>query len=84
MTNMKESYDLIESFPEDLSSRIGYERLGESFTEGSLAPSTLLFVSKEQMGMEEMLVAIEKLEKLPGVESITAQGNPVYGRWKKC
>lgn len=76
VTNIKESYDLIESFPEDLSSRIGYERLGESFTEGSLAPSTLLFVSKEQMGMEEMLVAIEKLEKLPGVESITAQGNP--------
>jgi len=76
VTNMKESYDLIESFPEDLSSRIGYERLGESFTEGSLAPSTLLFVSKEKMGMEEMLVAIEKLEKLPGVDSITAQGNP--------
>jgi len=76
VTNMKESYDLIESFPEDLSSRIGYERLGESFTEGSLAPSTLLFVSKEKMGMEEMLVAIENLEKLPGVDSITAQGNP--------
>lgn len=76
VTNIKESYDLIESFPEDLSSRIGYERLGESFTEGSLAPSTLLFVSKEKMGMEEMLVAIEKLEKLPGVDSITAQGNP--------
>ncbi len=76
VTNMKESYDLIESFPEDLSSRVGYERLGESFSEGSLAPSTLLFVSDQELGMEETRLAIEKLENLPGINSISAQGNP--------
>ncbi len=76
VTNMKESYDLIESFPEDLSSRVGYERLSESFSEGSLAPSTLLFVSDQELGMEETRLAIEKLENLPGINSISAQGNP--------
>ena len=76
VTNMKESYDLIESFPEDLSSRVGYERLGESFSEGSLAPSTLLFVSDQELGMEETRLAIEKIENLPGINSISAQGNP--------
>ena len=76
VTNMKESYDLIESFPEDLSSRVGYERLSESFSEGSLAPSTLLFVSDQELGMGETRLAIEKLEDLPGINSISAQGNP--------
>ena len=76
VTNMKESYDLIESFPEDLSSRVGYERLSESFSEGSLAPSTLLFVSDQELGMGETRLAIEKLENLPGINSISAQGNP--------
>ncbi|MBO1912589.1 MMPL family transporter, partial [Microvirga sp. 3-52] len=42
VTNLEESYDLIESFPEDLSSRVGYERLADSFSPGSLAPGTLL------------------------------------------
>ncbi|BAQ09532.1 MMPLdomain protein [Bacillus sp. OxB-1] len=76
-TNLKESYDLIESFPEDLSSRVGYERLGESFSEGSLAPGTLLIVSTQQLEMEETMAAIEKLKEIPGVDSISAQGNPV-------
>lgn len=76
VTNLKESYDLIESFPEDLSSRVGYERLSESFSEGSLASSTLLFVSDQELGMEETRLAIEKLESLPGINSIGAQGNP--------
>jgi len=82
--NMKGSYDLIESFPEDMSSRVGYERLGVAFSEGSLAPSTLLFTSKQKIGMEEMLVAIDKLEKLPGVDNISAQGNPASEDGKKA
>ncbi|MFS0577486.1 MMPL family transporter [Sporosarcina sp. 179-K 3D1 HS] len=76
ITNLKESYDLIESFPEDLSSRVGYERLGESFSEGSLAPGTLLIVSGQELSMEETMAAIEKLKEIPGVDSISAQGNP--------
>lgn len=77
MTNMKESYDLIASFPEDLSSRVGYERLGEDFSEGSLAPGTLLFVSNNQLGMDEMKAVIERIEEDPAIAQITTQGNPL-------
>lgn len=77
MTNMKESYDLIASFPEDLSSRVGYERLGEDFSEGSLAPGTLLFVSDNELGMEEMKAVIERIGEDPAIAQITTQGNPL-------
>ena len=77
MTNMKESYDLIASFPEDLSSRVGYERLGEDFSKGSLAPGTLLFVTESELGMEEMRAVIERIEEDPAIASVTTQGNPI-------
>ncbi len=77
VTNLDESYDLIDSFPEDLSSRVGYERLADSFSPGSLAPGTLLFVSEKELGMEELQKAIETIEEKPGVDSVTVQGNPL-------
>lgn len=77
MTNMKESYDLIASFPEDLSSRVGYERLGKDFSEGSLAPGTLLFVSDNELGMEELQTVIERIEENPAIAQVAAQGNPL-------
>lgn len=77
MTNIKESYDLIASFPEDLSSRVGYERLGEDFSKGSLAPGTLLFVTDSELGMEEMRAVIDRIEDDPAISSVTTQGNPL-------
>ena len=77
MTNMKESYDLIASFPEDLSSREGYDRLGEDFSKGSLAPGTLLFVTESELGMEEMRAVIDRIEEDPAIASVTTQGNPM-------
>ena len=76
-TNLDESYDLIDSFPEDLSSRVGYERLADSFSPGSLAPGTLLFVSEKELGMEELQKAIKIIEEKSGVDSVTVQGNPL-------
>ncbi|WP_432363029.1 MMPL family transporter [Sporosarcina sp. UB5] len=77
MTNVKESYDLIASFPEDLSSRVGYERLGEDFSKGSLAPGTLLFVSENELGMEGLRAAIDQIEEDPAIAKVTTQGNPL-------
>ncbi|RST61041.1 MMPL family transporter [Siminovitchia terrae] len=76
MTKIEESYDLIASFPEDLSSRIGYEQLGKDFSEGSLAPGTLLFVSDHKLEMQDLQSAIKDLEKIKGVDQVTAQGHP--------
>lgn len=75
-TNMKTSYDLIESFPEDLSSRVGYERLSESFSPGSLAPGTLLFVSEKEIDPEILETVIDQMNEKSGIENVSATGNP--------
>lgn len=77
VTNIDESYDMIESFPEDLSSRVGYDHLGESFSQGSLAPGTLLFVSDEKLDMKKLMTVVEKIESKPGIDSVTVQSNPI-------
>lgn len=76
-TNIQESYDLIASFPEDLSSRTGYEQLSKDFSEGSLAPGTLLVVSEEQLELQKLQSALKEVENIKGVDQITAQGNPL-------
>lgn len=77
VTNMKASYDLIDSFPEDLSSRVGYERLSESFSPGSLAPGTVLFVSEEALDAEALQQVVDQINEKPGVQDISATGNPL-------
>lgn len=84
VTNMKESYDLIDSFPEDLSSRVGYERLGESFSSGSLAPGTLLITSKEALQPEALEKAIENLNDQEGVEQVSPVGDPLSADQKSA
>lgn len=77
VTNMNNSFDLIESFPEDLSSRVGYEHLGKSFSQGSLAPGTLLVTSEEEIEMDELNFIIDKMESKAGIESVSPQGHPL-------
>src|SRR5690606_15203126 len=60
-TKANETYDLIASFPEDLSSRVGYERLSDAYAEGNLAPATILIESQEKIEREQLMQAIEEL-----------------------
>lgn len=75
VTNMQQSYDLIDSFPEDLSSRIGYERMADSFSPGSLAPGTLLITSEKELDKEALDAVVEKFNGFEGVEEVSAVGN---------
>lgn len=77
MTTMQTSFDLIESFPEDLSSRVGYERLGEGFSKGSLAPGTILLEGKEEWTEEALTAKAEELEAIDGVEKVNPTGHPL-------
>lgn len=77
VTNMKESYDLIDSFPADLSSRVGYERLSESFSPGSLAPGTLLFVSDQELEAKGLQTIVDKIKEKSGIENVSVFGNPL-------
>ncbi len=51
--NINYEFDLIKSFPKDMPSRVGYEQLETNFEKGDLAPTTVLFESKEAISEEE-------------------------------
>ncbi|MCD8509850.1 MAG: MMPL family transporter [Bacillus sp. (in: Bacteria)] len=66
------SFNLINSFPEDMKSRIGFEKLEESFPPGDLAPVTVLLENKEGFSFtEEEWEHLEALTvNLQGVEGV--------------
>ncbi|MEK3979364.1 MMPL family transporter [Psychrobacillus sp. FSL K6-2836] len=61
------SYDLLASFPEELSSREGFTKLGEAFSEGEIAPTTILIKSKDEKVTADIQ---EKLEDRPMVSQV--------------
>ena len=61
------SYDLLASFPEELSSREGFTKLGEAFSEGEIAPTTILIKSKDKKMIADIR---EKLEDRPLVRQV--------------
>lgn len=61
------SYDLLESFPKELSSREGFKKLGEAFSEGEIAPTTILIKSTDDNTISSI---IEKIEDRPLVDQV--------------
>jgi len=51
---MNFSYNLMKSFPDDLSSRKGFELLEQNYPKGSLAPVTVIVASKQRIDDETM------------------------------
>ncbi|WP_274366312.1 MMPL family transporter [Paenibacillus thermotolerans] len=52
--NMKFQYDSIASFPKDMPSREGYEKLEQYFPKGDLAPTSVLFVADRPVSEEKL------------------------------
>ncbi|MDQ6419472.1 MMPL family transporter [Paenibacillus sp. LHD-117] len=75
------SFNLLKSFPEDMSSRAGFERLEESFSEGLLAPVTVVLESETKMEItdewQSMLASLRKeLSQVSGISDAgTEQGS---------
>ena len=61
------SYDLLASFPVELSSREGFTKLGDAFSEGEIAPTTILVKSKDEKVIADIR---EKIEDRPLVSQI--------------
>ncbi|SDO19593.1 putative drug exporter of the RND superfamily [Psychrobacillus sp. OK028] len=53
------SYDLLASFPDELSSKEGFTKLGEAFSEGEIAPTTILVKSKDEKVVAAIREGIE-------------------------
>lgn len=74
--SMKYSFNLLNSFPEDISSRQGFEILEEHYPAGKLAPVSILLHAEEEIDMDkEFLQKINKLAdglvKKTGVSSVS-------------
>lgn len=51
--SMKFSFNQLESFPEDIDSRQGYETMAEHFPEGDLAPTNIILESDSKLEIDE-------------------------------
>lgn len=69
--NMQYSFNLLKSFPDDLESRQGFEVLEDKYSPGSLAPTTVVVTSNNQIDNKQLANLAKELEKQTGVESIS-------------
>ncbi|MGE7977224.1 MMPL family transporter [Psychrobacillus sp. NPDC093200] len=74
MFNLKYEFDTMKSFPADMPSRLGYEIMEEEFAKGDLAPTTVLFESKEEVTEEVQASILEQLQKQDRVSSVRPTG----------
>ncbi|MEI4790449.1 MMPL family transporter [Bacillus sp. FJAT-53060] len=62
-TQMKFSFNLMNSFPEDISSRQGFELLADHYPAGQLAPVTVILLADKKIDVNE-----EFLQKVKGLK----------------
>ena len=65
-SQIKYSYDLLSSFPEDMDSREGYAVISDAFSPGELAPTTIIVDTDGQK-----INLTETLADLPLVDSVS-------------
>jgi len=80
MFNLKYEFDTMKSFPEDMESRQGYEILEEKFEKGDLAPSTVLFESKETLTQDQQDELRQELMEQELVSGVRINGISENGK----
>lgn len=69
------SFNLLDSFPKDMSSIQGYNVLNDAFSAGEIAPSTVIVIAKDNLTTEQLTTLVEKLNKQKSVNKAEIQGN---------
>jgi RND superfamily putative drug exporter len=72
--NTQYSFNIIQSFPEDMKSRLGFEQLEESFPPGELAPVSILIEAEDgftltDSELDSIEILNEQLLSLDGIDS---------------
>ncbi|WP_053368711.1 MMPL family transporter [Bacillus sp. FJAT-27245] len=70
------SFNLLDSFPKDMSSVQGYNRLNEAFSAGEIAPTTVIVQAKKDLSPEQVQDLATKLGSLDSVSKAEIQGHP--------
>lgn len=76
LTTMKFNFNLMNSFPEDISSRQGFEILADHYPPGQLAPVDVILQSDEEIDLKESFleninVLNEKLANIDGIDTVS-------------
>lgn len=75
-TTINYSFNLLKSFPDDMSSRVGFELLEENYPAGELAPATIILESSSELAfseeiVEEITTIYQEITALNGVDSVS-------------
>src|SRR5699024_7667800 len=78
LTTMKFNFNLMGSFPEDISSRKGFEILADHYPPGQLAPVDVILQSDEEIELNEDFVQNishlnEKIANEDGISSVSPE-----------
>ncbi|SEG66297.1 MMPL family transporter [Paenibacillus sp. UNC499MF] len=81
VTSMKYSFNLLKSFPDNTSSRQGFEILESKFPPGQLAPVTILLTSEKKLTLDatfyDKIGALAgRLKNEPGVNAVSPEIKP--------
>lgn len=76
VTSMNFSFNLLKSFPDDMSSRTGFELLEENYPPGQLAPVTVILRSDDKIDSDETFLQNvntlrRTLEEQEGITSVS-------------
>lgn len=77
ISTMKYTFNLLDSFPEEMSSIQGYQQLEKAFSKGDIAPTTVVVEHKEALTEQNVQQLVKVLAKQTGVQSVTAQGTSI-------
>jgi len=74
--SMNYSFNLMKSFPENISSRQGFELLEQHYPKGELAPVSVILKSDKEIQLNEdfvrqLTLLTNELKKQPGIEGIS-------------
>ena len=77
-TQVKYSYDLLSSFPEDMPSREGFELISDAFTPGELAPITVVADTKgSSADLADKLAAVKDVDHVQAAQASVNDPNLV-------
>ena len=79
LMNLEYDFNLLNSFPDDMESKEGFELIEEKFASGDLAPTTVLFEGNEKASEEDLQKLSDALSNIDNVQSVdllgTTEGN---------
>ncbi|GEL06465.1 MMPL family transporter [Rummeliibacillus stabekisii] len=70
------TFNLLDSFPKEMSSIQGYNVLNKSFSAGEIAPSTVMVKSKDPLTYKQLTDLTKELNQKSSIDQAEIQGNP--------